>query len=307
MEGYTDTSYRQLIKEISPRTIVFTEFTSIDGLKFGNPKSFKRIEFKEMERPLIAQIFGSDPAIFAESTKILTDMGVDGIDINMGCPSRKIVTGCKGSALFNDPALAAEIVHATQSATHLDVSVKMRIGFGAFDLPALLNFTKGLEDAGAKHLALHGRTTKQAYTGMSDWKPIYKVKKARTIPVTGNGDITSVKDAKKKLKNLDGLMVGRGTFGNPWLMAELEHHLEGEKYEGPQTFEEKIPTILHQCQLAIDYKGEYKAMIEMRKHLANYVHGFKNATKYRFRLVRVSTLEEAKEILEEVIEASQQL
>lgn len=302
MEGYTDSSYRQLIKMVAPKTICFTEFTSSDGLKYGSSKSFKKMEFKEIERPLIAQIFGNEPEHFAECAKLLTEMGVDAIDINMGCPSGKVVKSCHGSALFEHPELAQEIVSATQAATHLDVSVKMRIGFNTFDLPTLLKFTKALEEAGAKHLALHGRTTKQKYTGEANWDPIYEVKKHANIPVTGNGDIRSIEDVKNKLKNLDGVMVGRATFGNPWVMAEISAFLNGEEYTSPQTFQEKLPMILTQLELACEFKGEDIAMLEMRKHLGNYVGGFTNASKYRFDLVRVKSKQEAIDILNEIAE-----
>ena len=180
MEGYTDSAYRQLIKEITPEVICYTEFTSSDGLKYGSKKSFKKIEYQEIERPIIAQIFGKNPQHFAECAKMLEDMGVDGIDINMGCPSSKVVKSCHGSALFNHPTLAAEIVESTSKATKLDVSVKMRLGFGSYDLETLKIFTKSLENAGAKHLAIHGRTSKQKYTGQADFQPIYKIKEHLT-------------------------------------------------------------------------------------------------------------------------------
>jgi len=302
MEGYTDSTYRQLIKMVSPETICFTEFTSSDGLKYGSTKSFKKMEFKEIERPLVAQIFGKDPAHFAECAKLLTEMGVDAIDINMGCPSGKVVSSCHGSALFQFPELAQNIVKATQDATHLDVSVKMRIGFGKFDLESLLKFTKGLEEAGAKHLALHGRTTKQKYTGLADWNPIYEVKKQANVPVTGNGDIRGIEDVKAKLKNLDGVMVGRATFGNPWVMEEISAYMNGREYTPPKTFQEKLPLILKQIELACEFKGEDRAMIEMRKHLGNYVGGFQNASKYRFDLVRVKSKQEAIDLLQEIAE-----
>jgi tRNA-dihydrouridine synthase B len=302
MEGYTDSSYRQLIKTVSPETICFTEFTSSDGLKYGSSKSFKKMEFKEIERPLIAQIFGNEPKHFAECAKLLTEMGVDAIDINMGCPSGKVVSSCHGSALFQYPELAQDIVKATQEATHLDVSVKMRIGFNKYDLPTLLKFTKAMEEAGAKHLALHGRTTKQKYTGLADWDPIYEVKKQANVPVTGNGDIKSIQDVKDKLKNLDGIMVGRATFGNPWIMAEISHFLQGKEYTPPKNFQEKLPMILKQLELACEFKGEDRGILEMRKHLGNYVGGFKNASKYRFDLVRVSSKQEAIDILHEIAE-----
>jgi len=300
MEGYTDSSFRQLIKSIAPKTICYTEFTSADGLKYGSTKGFKKIKFQEIERPLIAQIFGHHPEIFAEVTPLVEKMGVDGIDINMGCPSGKVVNSCNGSALFQHPELAQEIVKATVQSTSLEVSVKMRIGFGQYDPDLFKKFILGIQASGAKHLAIHGRTTKQKYTGLADWEPIYLAKEILDIPVTGNGDIKSLEDFQNKLQKLDGIMVGRATFGNPWLMGEISSYLEGKDFDYPTEFTQKIPFIIKQCQLAIDFKGEKRAMMEMRKHLANYIKGIPGASNYRFRLVRVETLDDVKTILEEI-------
>lgn len=302
MEGYTDSAYRQMIKAVAPSTIVYTEFTSSDGLKYGSKNSFKKIEFKETERPLIAQIFGKYPENFAECAKILEDMGVDGIDINMGCPSGKVVASCHGSALFRKPELAQEIVYETSKSTNLDVSVKMRLGFDCYTEETLLAFAKGLEAAGCKHLAVHGRTTKQQYTGTADFDPIYKVKEALGITVVGNGDIKTVDDVKRKIGNLDGVMIGRATYGNPWFMAEVEAYFNGTEYTPPTTLEEKLPMILKQCELACEFKGERIGMMEMRKHLANYIHSIPNAGKYRFELVRVESKQQAYEALNRIIE-----
>lgn len=302
MEGYTDSSYRQLIKMVAPSAIVYTEFTSADGLKYGSKNSFKKIEFKEVERPLIAQIFGKLPEHFAECAKVLEDMGVDGIDINMGCPSGKVVASCHGSALFRHPELAQEIVFQTQKATNLDVSVKMRLGFDCYTEEGLLSFALGLEKAGCKHLAVHGRTTKQQYTGTADFDPIYKVKEALKISVAGNGDIKSIADIDRKIGNLDGVMIGRATYGNPWFMAEVEAHFAKQPYSPPTTLQEKLPMIIKQCELACEYKGERVGMMEMRKHLANYIHGIPNAAKYRFELVRVETMQQAIASLNQIIQ-----
>lgn len=302
MEGYTDSSYRQLIKMVAPSAIVYTEFTSADGLKYGSKNSFKKIEFKEVERPLIAQIFGKLPEHFAECAKVLEDMGVDGIDINMGCPSGKVVASCHGSALFRHPELAQEIVFQTQKATNLDVSVKMRLGFDCYTEEGLLSFALGLEKAGCKHLAVHGRTTKQQYTGTADFDPIYKVKDALKISVVGNGDIKSIADIDRKIGNLDGVMIGRATYGNPWFMAEVEAHFAKQPYSRPTTLLEKLKMIIKQCELACEYKGERVGMMEMRKHLANYIHGIPNAAKYRFELVRVETMQQAVDSLNQIIQ-----
>ena len=301
MAGYTDTAYRQLIKGIEPRTICFTEFTSTDGIVYGSQKTLSQLDFNPSEeRPLVAQIFGKKPENFAEAAKIVEAMGVDAIDINMGCPAKKVVSSDHGSALLKNPKLAAEIVEATAKATKLPVSVKTRIGVSTLDLPFFLQFCKDMENAGAELISLHGRTAKQMYKGKADWEPMYAVKKHVNVPVVGNGDIKSAKDALEKIGNLDGVMVGRGTMGNPWLMREIAAAFNNESYSPPQTFEEKLPSILKHCELNVESKGEKRGMMEMRKHFAGALRGFEGASKYRKRVVSIATYEEAKQVLEEI-------
>jgi len=300
MEGYTDSAYRRLIKSVSPEVICYTEFTSADGLKYGSSRSFQKIEFTEEEKPLIVQVFGQKVEHFVEVAKVIESMGAAGIDINMGCPSKKVVGSCHGSALFKHPALAQEIVHEMQKVVDIDVSVKMRVGFDHYDEAEFLSFIKGLEAAGLKALAIHGRTTKQAYTGLANWDPVYLAKEHLSIPVIGNGDITSGKVAAEKLKNLDGLMVGRASFGNPWIFKEIMSYLNGEEYTAPTNLVDKIPVILRQTQFSVEHKGEKVGIMEMRKHLANYIKGVPGAAEYRFRLVRVETFKDVQAILAEI-------
>lgn len=301
MEGYTDSSYRRLISTISPEVICYTEFTSADGLKYGSSKSFQKISFTDIERPLIVQVFGKKVEHFVEVAKVIEEMGADGIDINMGCPSKKVVGSCHGSALFNHPDLAQDIVNSMSKVVDIDVSVKMRVGYESYDENKFLSFVKGLEAAGAKALAIHGRTTAQKYRGSADWSPIYLAKKTLNIPVIGNGDITTKEIAKERLAGgIDGIMVGRGTFGNPWFFKEIISYLNGEEYIAPQTLLEKLPTIRMHAEFAIEHKGEKVGALEMRKHLANYIKGVPNASDFRFRLVRVATLDDVNQILDEL-------
>lgn len=300
MAGYTDSPFRQIIKELAQKTICVTELISADGVKFGGKKTLEFLKFnKKKERPFIVQLFGKKPEFFSEAAKIVTALGADGIDINMGCPARKVVNSMHGSALLTTPKLAEEIIYATVKATKLPVSVKMRIGFKTYDEKHFLDFIKMLEQTGIQALTIHGRTTAQGFSGKADWKPIYLAKKHLKIPIIGNGDITSLEIALKKLKNLDGIMVGRATFGNPWIMAEIASALKGEKYTPPSSLKEKIPLILEHARLAIDTKDR-KGILEMRKHLAAYIKGFKNASKYRGKLVQVESLEDIKKIFEEI-------
>lgn len=303
MEGYTDSAYRRLIKSISPEVICYTEFTSADGLKYGSKRSFQKISFTQEEMPLIVQVFGKEVKHFVEIAPVIEEMGAAGIDINMGCPSKKVVGSCHGSALFNHPELAQEIVHEMSKVVDIDVSVKMRIGYESYDEEKFVAFVKGLEAAGAKAIAIHGRTTAQKYTGSANWDPIYLAKSILKVPVIGNGDVTSKEIAKERLEGgVDGIMVGRATFGNPWFFREIIDYINGVDYQPPMTLLEKIPTVIKQAELAVEHKGERVGIMEMRKHLANYIKGVHNATDFRFRLVRVETMDDVREILKELEE-----
>lgn len=312
MAGYSDSAFRQIIKEIAPETITFSEMVSSDGLRYNSKTNQNLMQFKEFERPFIVQLFGKVPENFSIAAKMVEEMGADGIDINMGCPANKVIKSNHGAALIKNPALAQEITQATAEATKLPVSVKTRLGWE--DESTLIDFCKGIEKAGAKMMAIHGRTYKQAFRGIANWEPIYKLKKELNIPVIGNGDICSIEDAEEKLQNLDGFMVGRATFGNPWLMQELtEHFYKRVPLEGdiggvnPQSenFAEywikyHKPIILKHCEYAIEMKGERIAMNEMRKHLAMYVKGLPNARELRTELVLVNNLKEVETILAKV-------
>lgn len=306
MAGYTDSAYRQLIKNIAPEVICFTEFTSADGIVYGSKMTLSQVDFNpEVERPIVAQIFGKKPEHFAKAAKILEELGVDAIDINMGCPAKKVVSSDHGSALLEKPDLACRIVEATVKATTLPVSVKTRLGTKCRDMKFIVDYAKMLENAGAQLITIHGRTAKQMYSGEADYSLIYEVKKNVKIPVIGNGDIKSVDDAVKKIGNLDGLMIGRGTMGNPWIMREIwEHFHTGEKYLSPKTFAEKMPWTLMHMELSAQTKGEKQGVLEMRKYLASSIKDFEGASAYRQRLVRVETVEEARNILNEICELS---
>lgn len=298
MAGVTDASYRQLIKMIAPETVVYTEFLSTDALAFGGKKTMQMMAFDPaIERPFIVQVFGHDPAHFLEAAKIIEQEGADGIDINMGCPAAKVVSSCHGAALIRKPELAAELVAATVKAVSIPVSVKTRLGWDTDE--TLIPFCKALEAAGAQAFAIHGRTFQDKFTGKARWEKIYELKKAVSVPVIGNGDVSSAADALEKIGNLDGVMVGRGTFGNPWVMRDIVDALTvgSAATSAPRTFQEKIPMILEHCELAVRIKGEQRGMLEMRRHLASYVKGFDGASEMRQKLVRVETFEGAKAIL----------
>lgn len=301
MAGVTDASYRQLIKKLAPETIVYTEFLSTDAIHYGAKKTMKELEFNaEVEHPFIVQVFGKEPEHFLSAARVIEQMGADGIDINMGCPAAKVVSSCHGSALIKNADLAKRLVEATKKEVNIPVSVKTRLGWDTCG--TLIEFCKGLVDVGADALAIHGRTYEGKFSGHADWEPIYELKKQVSVPVIGNGDICSAQDAVEKIGNLDGVMVGRGTFGNPWVMKDIADALIHGKKPGEPTvtaisFEEKIPFIIEHCRLAVEVKGQKRGMLEMRRHLASYIKGVDGAKDLRSKLVRVESVEEVESIL----------
>ncbi len=304
MAGVTDSSYRQFIKKIAPEVIVYTEFLSTDAIHFGAQRTFKMLEFDPaLERPFIVQIFGAEPDHFLTACKVIEQLGADGIDINMGCPAAKVVSSCHGSALIREPELAAELVASAKKAVSIPVSVKTRLGWDTHE--TLIPFCKKLVEAGADALAIHGRRYHDKFTGSANWDPIYELKKSVSVPVLGNGDIATADDAVQKLKNLDGVMVGRGTFGNPWVMKDICDAFRSNKqsiFSTPSlSFQEKIPFILEHCELAVKIKGEQRGMLEMRRHLNSYVKGFDGAKELRIALMKTDKFDVTKSLLQSAV------
>lgn len=305
MAGVTDSSYRQFIKKIAPDVMVYTEFLSTDAIHFGAKRTFKMLEFDPaLERPFIVQIFGAEPEHFLTACKIIEQLGADGIDINMGCPAAKVVSSCHGSALIREPELAAELVASAKKVVNIPVSVKTRLGWETHE--TLIPFCQKLVEAGADALAIHGRTYHEKFTGSANWDPIYELKRSVSVPVLGNGDIASADDAVRKLKNLDGVMIGRGTFGNPWVMKDICDALHAKTQTPISTassisFREKIPFILEHCELAVKIKGEQRGMLEMRRHLNSYVKGFDGAKELRIALMKTDKLDETKLLLQSAV------
>jgi tRNA-dihydrouridine synthase B len=300
MAGYTDSAFRQMVKEIAPPVVCITELISADGLAYASRTTMDMLRFDKTEHPNILQLFGKNIEHFKEAVKIAEEAGFDGVDINMGCPARKVIGSMHGSALIKTPDVAFKIVEICAKNTKLPVSVKTRLGWE--DDSTLEDFAKGLEASGAQMITIHGRTVKQGFDGEADWKPIYKVKEILSIPVTGNGDIRSGKDAKDKIKDLDGVMVGRATFGNPWLMGEVCVSLgiskKGQVKSRPKNFEDMKKWILRHSELNIKVHGLKKGMLDIRKHLASYIRGFPNAAKLRSQLVQVESIEEVSSIFQ---------
>ncbi len=218
MDGYTDSPYRQVVKKIAPKTICFSEFYSADGIVHSKDLQKKALTHDPSEMPLIIQIFGKNPESFAEAARIIEGYGISGIDVNMGCPAKKVVRSGHGSGLMIDRETAFRCIEAMSKAVKIPVSVKTRLGWE--DASLLTEFCLGLENAGANLISVHGRTYKQGFSGSANLEPIYELKHHLQIPVIANGDIHSYDDGISKIRNndieLDGFMIGRASFGNPW-------------------------------------------------------------------------------------------
>ena len=300
MAGITDRVYRRLCFEQGCDGAT-TEMVSAQGYLTAPPDRnayrFLLARFPE-EGPLAVQIFGSEPLFLAQAAARLTELGsFSSIDLNMGCPAQKVVGGQSGSALMKDPDLAAEIVRQVKRATPLPVTVKMRLGWDAEHKNAVA-FARALEQAGAGMLTVHGRTRQQQYAGKADWDMIGRVKRAVSIPVIANGDITDGKTALDALKTTgcDGVAIGRAALGNPWIFAEIQAALAGESYS-PPPFSQVIDTALRQAREMAEWKGERSALLEMRKHFAWYTAGRRNSAQVRTRVNLASSFEEVEALL----------
>lgn len=300
MAGITDQVFRRLCFE-QGCTAATTEMVSAQGFLTA-PKDRAAYRFLldryPEEGPLAVQIFGSDPDYMARAAAALEALGrFSAIDINMGCPAQKVVGGQSGSALMKDTALAARIVESVKKATCLPVTVKMRLGWDEQHKNAV-PFARALARAGADGLTVHGRTRMQQYAGRADWALIGEVKAAVSVPVVANGDIADGESALRCLgeTGCDGVAVGRGALGNPWVFAEIGAALSGIPYEKPP-FSQVIETALRQAREMAAWKGQRSALLEMRKHFAWYCSGRRGAARVRTAINQAQTFEEVATLL----------
>ncbi|BCN29705.1 tRNA dihydrouridine synthase DusB [Anaeromicropila herbilytica] len=302
MAGVTDLPFRLLCKE-KGADLIYTEMVSAKGIMYNNKNTESLLVVKEEERPVSLQLFGSDPVILSETAKKIEHLNFDILDINMGCPVPKIVNNGEGSALLNNPKLVSEIVSRVVKAIKKPVTVKIRKGFTNQDDNAV-DIAKVIEASGASLVAVHARTREQYYSGKADWDVIRRVKEAVSIPVVGNGDIFSALDAKDMIDTTgcDGIMIGRGVRGNPWLFEQIKKYQEtGIILEKP-TIEEVVQMILRHAILQIEFKGEYIGIREMRKHVAWYTTGYPKSSKLRNRVNEIDTMEQLEILMKEYLE-----
>jgi len=300
MAGVTDISFRRLVKGLGCG-LICTEMVSDKGLIYRNQATWKMLAFHDDERPVSLQIFGSEPATMAEAAKIVAATGVDIIDINMGCPTPKIVKNGEGAALMRNPDLAYAIVCAVVDAVDKPVTVKIRKGWDDQHLNAV-EIACLAEQAGAKAVAVHGRTREQFYTGKADWQVIAEVKNAVSIPVIGNGDIHNPQDAKRMLAETgcDAVMVGRAAQGNPWIFPEIISYLTTGCLLEPPDMSDKMKVFWRHFSMLIQDKGEYVAVREMRKHAAWYTKGCPHAAKYRVLFNQAETREDFRSVFNKI-------
>lgn len=298
MAGVTDLPFRLLCKE-QGAGLLCMEMVSAKAILYNNKNTETLLEIHPDEQPVSLQFFGSDPKIMSEMAKRVEERPFDIMDINMGCPVPKVVKNGEGSALMKNPKLVHEIVSAMVKAIQKPVTVKIRKGFDDTCINAV-EIAKIIEDAGAAAVAVHGRTREQYYSGTADWEIIRQVKEAVSIPVIGNGDVTSPQKAEELVKQTgcDGIMIARGAQGNPWIFSEMIAYEQTGKLPDRPSRKEVREMMLRHARLQLQYKGEYLGIREMRKHVAWYTKGLQGSAKLREEINRVESYEELEKLLE---------
>lgn len=299
MAGITDKAFRIILKSLGCG-MVCTEMVSDRALLFRQAKTLEICDVSGEEPPVAVQIFGSEPDTMAVAARTVVEMGVQLVDINMGCPTPKIVRNGAGAALMKEPDRAARIIEAVADAVEVPVTVKMRSGWDNEHINCC-QLAKLAEAAGASAVTIHPRTREQLYSGKADWELIRQVKESINIPVIGNGDIRSARDASQMINatGCDAVMIGRGCLGNPFIFRETVHYLAyGEELPAP-SLQERLAVARRHMDLACRFKGEGRALLEMRKHLSWYIKGLPNAAATRTYINQARTRAEIEEIMVE--------
>jgi len=302
MEDVSDPPFRYVCKHHGA-DLMYSEFISSEGLIRDAIKSKQKLDFFEYERPFGIQIFGGDEEAMALSAKIIDTTRPDLLDINFGCPVKKVVCKGAGAAVLKDVDAMVRLTSAVVRSTSLPVTVKTRLGWDD-QSKNIEGVAERLQDAGIKALTIHGRTRSQLYKGEADWTLIAKVKNNPRIqiPVFGNGDIDSPEKALtyKNRYGVDGIMIGRAAIGYPWIFNEIKYFLKTGGHAAPPTIEQRIEVIRQHLVRSIEWKGKVLGILEMRRHYTNYLKGYPNIKEFRNQLVQKNSLEEIEEILQQV-------
>lgn len=302
LAGITDNPFRAICKECGADVVV-SEMISVDGLLYNSERSLKYAEFEESQRPFGLQLFGSDPEIFKKALKIALTKKPDFIDINMGCPVKKVIKRGAGSALMTTPDIAANIVSETKKILlplNIPLSVKFRSGWDLNSINSL-DFGIKMQKAGADLICLHPRTRGQMFSGKSNWDLIAELKKEVTIPVIGNGDIITIEDmiAMYEQTGCDSVMIGRGIMGKPWLFKQINNYLNSGNIKQITT-KEKLEIIRRHMELMIFHKGEKQAVYEMRTHFSHYTKGLRGGAQVRNKINKLFDVDEILTLVEEL-------
>lgn len=304
MEDVSDPPFRSICKELGA-DVVYTEFISSEGLIRDAAKSIKKLDIYEKERPVGIQIFGANLESMLRTVEIVEQSGPDFIDINFGCPVKKVVSKGAGAGILKDIPLMEKITREMVKHTRLPVTVKTRLGWDDESI-YILDVAERLQDAGVKALAIHGRTRSQMYKGSATWEPIAEVKNnpRMFIPVFGNGDVDSPEKAllMRDKYGLDGAMIGRASIGNPWFFNQVKHFFNTGSHLVPPTLEERVEVARQHLERAIAWNGIQAGLLETRRHYSNYFKGYPDFKEYRTRMVTAATKEEVFAVFDDVLE-----
>jgi len=294
MAGISDLPFRLLCHE-QGAGLVCMEMVSAKAITYKNKNTDKLMDIHKGEHPVSLQLFGSEPEVMAQATRMIADKPYDILDVNMGCPVPKVVGNGEGSALMKKPELIEDIVKALVSATDRPVTVKIRKGFNDNSINAV-ECALAAQEGGASAVAVHGRTREQYYSGKADWSIISKVKEAVSIPVIGNGDVVDGPSAKALFEETgcDGIMIARAAQGNPWIFREVVSYLKGEGTPERPSPREVYDTVMRHADLQLEYKGEYIGIREMRKHVSWYTAGYPGSARFRNIINQMEDMESLK-------------
>lgn len=303
MEDVTDPPFRLICREMGADW-VYTEFISADGLIRDAHKSLQKLDIQSKERPVSIQIFGADIASMVEAARVAANSNPDFVDINFGCPVRKVASKGAGSGIMNDVPKMAEMTRRIVEAVDVPVTVKTRLGYDK-QTKNIVDIAEHLQDCGIAALAIHGRTRCQLYTGQADWSLIGAVKNnpRMHIPIIGNGDITNPQEALHALDRygVDGIMIGRAAIGNPWVFKEVTRFFDKGEVASPPDVTERIAVCRSHLEASVAWKGERVAIFEMRRHYSQYFKGMVHFKPFRMKLVGASSLDELQEIFDEIL------